>query len=422
MLAVARLGAIVAPAFSGYGSAPLAERLRLAGARVLVTADGMMRRGRPSVMLATALAATEMTKVETVVVVSRLGDALPAHPVIVPWQTVADRADPADAVEAAEVETFDTETPWLLAFTSGSSGRPKGAVHTHGGLPYNLMLELGLTADVRAGRPLFLAQRHGMARGTDGRRRPAHAGRDRRPVRRGDGLPRAESALEAHRFAPRHTLGDWSPTTARMLAAAGEQWVEPFALDSLRIMGSAGEPWTMPAWRWIHRHVGRGRVPIINCSGGTEIAGMILSTYANVATPGGQLLGAGVGYGRSCCRRGRRAGGRHRRRAGAREELAQHDAGAVARTGRYIESYWSTLPGLWVQGDRATRLRGRDVRDPRPVRRCPQGRRKACRSGRGSNRLATEHDRRGRGSGHRRTRIRTKGEVAGVVVVQSSAP
>ena len=72
-----------------------------------------------------------------------------------------------------------------------------------------------------------------------------------------------------------HRVTHWglAPTTARMLAAAGERWVEPFALDSLRIMGSAGEPWTMPAWRWIHRHVGRGRVPIINFSGGPRSPG-----------------------------------------------------------------------------------------------------------------------------------------------------
>src|SRR5207237_6928686 len=94
-----------------------------------------------------------------------------------------------------------------------------------------------------------------------------------------------------------HRVTHWglAPTTARMLAAAGAQWVEPYGLESLRIMGSAGEPWTLPAWRWLHRHVGRGRVPIINFSGGTEVGGTLVTGYPNVATAAARFAGPALG-------------------------------------------------------------------------------------------------------------------------------
>ena len=81
----------------------------------------------------------------------------------------------------------------------------------------------------------------------------------------------------------------------RLLAAVGADWAAPYELPSLRIMASAGEPWTLPAWRWLHRNVGRGRVPIINFSGGTEVGGMLLTGYPNVATPGGRFAGPALG-------------------------------------------------------------------------------------------------------------------------------
>lgn len=349
MLAVARIGAIVAPTFSGYGPAALTERLRLAGAKALVTADGMLRRGRRVDLLTTALAAVaDAPTVETVIVVSRLGDALRPHPSVVPWECVA------AAAEAGDVETFDVETPWLLAFTSGSSGRPKGAVHTHGGLPYNLMLELGLTADVGPGDRFTWPSDMGWLAGPMGTLGPLSLGATAVVF---EGVADHPTPDRIWQLIERHGITQYglSPTTARTLAAAGERWLEPYDLSTLRVIVSSGEPWTLPAWRWLHRHAGRGRVPIVNWSGGTEVGGCIVAGYPDVATPAGRFSGPVLGMAVDVLDDdGRPLVGK------AGELVVTRSWPAMTRSlwgepERYLEAYWSKFPGQWVQGDRAIR-------------------------------------------------------------------
>jgi acetyl-CoA synthetase len=154
-----------------------------------------------------------------------------------------------------------------------------------------------------------------------------------------------------------HEVSHWglAPTTARMLSAAGPDWVAPYELASLRIMGSAGEPWTLPAWRWLHRHVGRGRVPIINFSGGTEVGGMLVTGYPNVATSAARFAGPALGIDADV------VDARGASLVGVEGELVVRRSwphmtqGLWQEPDRYLASYWSTIPGLWVHGDRAVR-------------------------------------------------------------------
>jgi acetyl-CoA synthetase len=349
MLAVARIGAIVAPAFSGYGPVPLAERVRLSGSRVLVTADGMLRRGQRHPLLDTAIAATgDVAEVRHVVVVPRLAETLPADPRLVPWAALD------EAPESDDLLTFDAETPWLLAFTSGSTGRPKGAVHTHGGMPYDLMLQLGLTADVGPGDRLAWPSDMGWLAGPIATLGPLLLGATAVMFEGVADHPHPDriwQVIERHRV----TQYGLSPTTARVLAASGEGWTEPFALDTLRVMVSSGEPWTRPAWQWLHRHVGRGRVPIINWTGGTEVGGCILVGYPDVATPAARFSGPVLGMAADV------VDDHGRPVIGAEGELVVTRSWPAMTRGlwqdpeRYLESYWSRYPGAWVQGDRAIR-------------------------------------------------------------------
>ncbi len=138
LLAIARIGAIAAPAFSGYAAEALAERLNIARAKVLITADGAIRRGAKVDLKAHADEAVKACpSIERVIVISRLRQAVPMDlSRELSWNALLHHG------KDQPLEMFDTDTPWLLAFTSGSSGRPKGAVHTHGGLPYPLQPHL----------------------------------------------------------------------------------------------------------------------------------------------------------------------------------------------------------------------------------------------------------------------------------------
>jgi acetyl-CoA synthetase len=353
MLAVARIGAIVAPAFSGYGPDPLAERLRLGGARVLVTADGTMRRGRRVPMLETALeAVAHAPDVEQIVVVARLGDALeqrPGRPPMSSWSDlVAGGPD-------RPLEVLDAGTPWLLAFTSGSTGRPKGALHTHGGMGYSLMLDLGLTLDVQPGDRFAWPADMGWLAGPMAGLGPLTLGATTVLF---DGVMDFPAPDRLWSLVERHgvTQLGMAPTVARTLMAFGEQWVEPFALPTLRIIASSGEPWTASAWRWLHRTVGRGRAPIVNWSGGTEIGGPILVSFPSEPALGARFWGPQLGIAADVVDR-------------QGQPLVDAEGELVIRRSwpnmtqslwrepeRYLDAYWRTVPGMWVHGDRATRF------------------------------------------------------------------
>jgi acetyl-CoA synthetase len=144
-----------------------------------------------------------------------------------------------------------------------------------------------------------------------------------------------------------------APTIIRLLAGHGEKWVEPYDLESLRVLGSTGEPMTVPAWRWLHRHVGRGTRPIINISGGTEVGGAILTGNPIVESPAGTFAGPSLGMAAEVFD----ADGHSV--AGELGELVVTAPWPAMTWGfwqepdRYIETYWSRWPDVWVHGDRA---------------------------------------------------------------------
>lgn len=273
MLAAIRLGAIYAPAFSGYNADALAVRLEDSGSRFLVTADGYYRRGRFIEMKAKADEAIAAgSAVETVIVVNNAGsDPSRLAPHEHDWDTLMAAVEVGEEREpSCEVASDD---PLLLIYTSGTSGKPKGAVHTHAGLPLKSALDLGLCMDLGEGDTLFWITDMGWLTA---------------PVAVFGALMNG-ATLAIYDGAPNYPPEDrlWtlvegfdathvgiSPTFTRSLMKSD---IAPTHLgERVRLFLSTGEPWDDESWHWLFETVGQRRIPIINYAGGTEIGGGIL--------------------------------------------------------------------------------------------------------------------------------------------------
>ncbi len=352
VLALGLLRAIYTPIFSGYGATAVASRLRDAEASLLVTADGFRRRGSVVRLKEIADAAVaEAPAVRRVVVVRRLGVEAD-----VPWSPQSDiswddaLAGAAATAGPASRPATDPETPYMIIYTSGTSGRPKGAVHVHGGFPIKGAQDLAHCFDLGLSDTLFWFTDLGWMMGPWaisgslllGARLVLYEGTPDFP-----GPERLWSIVERHRV----THLGLSPTVIRALMAHGSEPVRSHDRSSLRVLGSTGEPWNPDPWWWYFREVGEGRCPIVNYSGGTEVSGGIVS--GNLLTPirpcsfGGPNIGvaADVVDGHGAAVRGVVG------ELVIRQPLPGMTRGFWRDPDRYVETYWSRFPGVWVHGD-----------------------------------------------------------------------
>jgi acetyl-CoA synthetase len=352
-LACAKLGAVYLPIFSGYAADAVATRLQDAEAKVLITADGTTRRGKLVPMKETADEAVSASPtVRHVLVWPRLGRSdLPwndgrDHR----WEDVLGRQEPS-----LENERLDSEHPLFIAYTSGTTGRPKGSVHVHGGLLVKMAAEVAYQTDLHQDETLFWVTDLGWIMGPW---EIIGAGALGATVFLFDGAPnhpapdRIWDMVERHRIT---TLGI-SPTLIRSLIPAGEDMVERHDLSSLRVLGSTGEPWNPDPYLWFMNVVGGGRCPIINISGGTEVGACFLSplpiTELKPCTLRGPALGMDVDIWDA---EGRPAAPGEVGELVCKKPWPGMTRGIWKDPDRYLATYWSRWPGVWVHGDWASR-------------------------------------------------------------------
>ncbi len=350
LLAIAKIGAIFIPVFSGYGPEAIASRLNDASVKLLFTADGFYRKGAVVEMKKNADAALRMSPgVRRVVVFKRLNTE-------VPWNDTRDidwESFVRDNPVISPTEKLPSETPWMVIYTSGTTGRPKGAVHVHGGFLVKQAEEIAFQTDMKDQDILFWFTDMGWIMGpwevvgglAMGGTLFFYEGAPDWPK-----PDRLWEMVERHRI----TILGISPTAVRAFMRNGNQWPDAHDLTSLRMFGSTGEPWNPVPWKWLYEQVGKRRCPIINLSGGTEIGACFLSVHPvkplKPCSLGGPSLGMDVDVFDDRAKPVRGAVGE----LVCKKPWPSMTRGIWHDPQRYKETYWNRWPQVWVHGDWAS--------------------------------------------------------------------
>ncbi|HZO58338.1 MAG TPA: AMP-binding protein [Solirubrobacterales bacterium] len=349
--AIAKLGALYMPIFSGFAPSAVAARLQDARAKAIFTADGGLRRGSQALMKPAAdEAVAEAPSVEHVIVYERLRADVPMTAGRdLTWEELRKRGLAA-APDGLACEDTESEDVLMIAYTSGTTGRPKGAVHVHGGFLVKMASEAFYQADLHPDETLYWVTDMGWIMGPW---EMIGAGCIGATVVLYEGAPdwpepdRVWASVEQHRV---NVLGV-SPTLIRALKTAGDEHPAKHDLSSLRVFGSTGEPWNPEPYRWLSDVVGGGRLPIINISGGTEVGACFISPYPveeiKVCSLGGASHGMDIDVfdpdgnpvrgqvGELVCKR----------------PWPGMTRGIWGDPERYMDTYWSMYPDVWRHGD-----------------------------------------------------------------------
>lgn len=349
--AVPKIGGIYVPIFSGFGADAVASRLRDASAKVLITADGFLRRGKRIDLKRVADEAVEMAGcVERVIVVRRLGGEIKMNP---QRDIFLDELEKSASIHL-EPEITDAEEPFFIGYTSGTTGKPKGVVHVHGGFLVKIAEEVAFQVDMREEDILFWFTEMGWIMGPWETVGGCALGGT---VFLYEGAPDYPSPDRLWKMIERHGISilGISPTLIRALMKYGDEPVMKHDLSSLRVLGSTGEPWNPEPYMWFFEKVGKKRCPIINLSGGTEVGACFLSPHPVAPLKPCTLQGPALGMAVDIFdEKGRPLA------EGVGELVALKPWPGMTRgiwgdPERYLETYWSRWKDVWVHGDWASR-------------------------------------------------------------------
>ncbi len=272
LLAIAKIGGIILPLFSGYGAGAIVSRLADAKAKALFAADGAFRRSKAVEMKSIAdESAEQVDSLMHMIVVRRTGQDVPMKAGRDHWWS--DLIDPQP--DSASTEITSAEDPLMIIYTSGTTGKPKGAVHTHCGFPIKAAQDMAFGTDVHAGDVIYWMTDMGWMMGPWQVFGSLLLGATMFLY---DGAPDFPAPDRLWSLVEKHGINQMgvSPTLIRSLIPQGDEHFKKHDLSSLKSFASTGEPWNPDPWMWLFEKVGQGRRPIINYSGGTEISGGIV--------------------------------------------------------------------------------------------------------------------------------------------------
>jgi acetyl-CoA synthetase len=331
--ACAHVGAVQVPVFSGFAAPAVAQRLVDSGAKVAITARSSLRRGR------------EVPMLEILEEARRDAPAL-ERMIVAPWDD-----EVAACPGTLEPLPLESEHPYLLTYTSGTTGRPKGVLHVQGGFLVSIAREACYQADAHRDDVVHFSTDMGWIMGPW---TVVGCGAMGATLVFAEGAPdwppdRLWRLIEEEKVS---ILG-CSPTLVRALIQHGEPEAD---LSSLRVFVATGEPWNPGPYRWLFDRVGGGQVPIVNITGGTEVGAVFLGS--SIAEPikacsvGGPALGMSMDVfdpdGRSLVGTGE-----------VGELVCLKPSPGMTRgfwddPDRYLDTYWRRYPGVWTHGDWAS--------------------------------------------------------------------
>ncbi|MEW6511006.1 MAG: acetate--CoA ligase [Bacteroidota bacterium] len=355
MLATARLGAIHSVVYGGFTVEALAERIEDSQSKVLITCDGAYQRGKVVPLKQIADEALQRAAtVESVLVVKRTGEPVNMESGRDMWYHEL-MALPI-AGNSCQVEVMDAEDPLFLLYTSGTTGKPKAILHTHGGYMVGTYTTLKYVFDIHEEDRFWCAADPGWVTG--------HSYIVYGPLLNGatsfmyEGAPtypypnRWWQMIEKYGINILYT----APTAIRGLMRFGEAWPNRHDLSSLRLLGSVGEPINPEAWKWYHRVIGKGKCPIMDTWWQTETGMFMITPLPCVPLKPGSGTRPFPGLKMDILNE-------EGKPVGPNEEgflVVKTPWPAMMRTiykdpDRYVSQYWSRYPGVYLTGDSARR-------------------------------------------------------------------
>lgn len=273
MLACSRIGAIHSIVFGGYSAESLKNRINDCEAKMLITSDGSLRKGKVLPMKENAdLILKDCQSIESVIVVERTKNKINMEKNHFWWHE-----EMKDAALECLAEPMDSEDSLFLLYTSGTTGKPKGVLHTQAGYLLYVYLTFKWIFDIKEEDTYFCTADIGWITG--------HSYIVYGPLANGatsiifEGMPLYPNPDRLWKIVEKYkiTIFYTAPTAIRALAKEGNEWPKKHDLSSLRLLGSVGEPINPEAWIWYHNVIGQGKCPIVDTWWQTETGGILIA-------------------------------------------------------------------------------------------------------------------------------------------------